>query len=213
MPLPSPPVPVTELQKRRSNHFSDEAIDRGGFPDHISRDGKAFYRDDTPTVPVAEGEEPLSRDVHVENLINLFSRKAEELHKVPGAFTNQLAIVAADYMSKHTRAIPSPVDPLEFWADLAEVLGHDRGEVNPASLVTEVSNRLVTRSPVDVEQQVREVTWKAAIDAAHCHINASSSGTADYVSGFTNGAHLAVEANEIGLRGGQGAQVGHGIAP
>jgi hypothetical protein len=67
-------------------------------------------------------------------------------------------------MSKHTRAVSSPVDPLEFWADLAEVLGHDRGEVNPASLVTEVSNRLVARSPVDAEQQVREIALKAALE-------------------------------------------------
>jgi Lar family restriction alleviation protein len=166
-PFTTPPVPVTEPQKRRSNHFSDEAIDRGGFPDHISRDGKAFYRDDTPAVPVAEGGERLlpcpfcGAHAHLEQ-----TRKPDSYG--PGGYWTVSCIVCDATIDYHchdqqeavdkwnTRAIPSPVDPLEFWADLAEVLGHDRGEVNPASLVTEVSNRLVTRSPVDAEQQARE---------------------------------------------------------
>lgn len=44
--LPIQPAASTPAEKRRSNHFSDEAIDRG-FPDHISRDGDAYYRDGT----------------------------------------------------------------------------------------------------------------------------------------------------------------------
>jgi hypothetical protein len=67
----------------------------------------------------------------------------------------EITVRSPELVVEYTRAISTPVDPLEFWADLAEVLGHDRGEVNPASLVTEVSNRLVARS-VDVERQVRE---------------------------------------------------------
>lgn len=37
------------------------------------------------------------------------------------------------------------------------------------------------------EDAVRAETWKEAIKAAHANLNASSSGTADYVSGFANG--------------------------
>lgn len=38
-------VPHTgeDAEKRRSNHFTDEDIDRGMFPRHISRDGRATY--------------------------------------------------------------------------------------------------------------------------------------------------------------------------
>jgi hypothetical protein len=204
---------VAEPEKRRSNHFSDDAIDRGGFPDHISRDGKAFYRDDTPTVPVAEGEEPLSRDAHIENLINLFSRRAEELHKVPGAFTNQLAIVAADYMSKHTRAISSPVDPLEFWADLAEVLGHDRREVNPAALVAEVSGRLTAMQASLEEEQRRNQIQADTIMELEAEITSTHRSTVSLIeararewiaSGAINEGRAARElAKQIGETAGK----------
>lgn len=35
---------------------------------------------------------------HTERLVDIFAAKAVELHKVPGAFTNQLAYVAAQYI-------------------------------------------------------------------------------------------------------------------
>lgn len=41
------------------------------------------------------------------------------------------------------------LDPLEFWCDLAEVLGHPRPtKVNPASLVAEVNERLAATPPI-----------------------------------------------------------------
>lgn len=37
----------TVSNEKRSNHFDDAAIDKGTFPDHISRDGTAYYGDGT----------------------------------------------------------------------------------------------------------------------------------------------------------------------
>lgn len=49
----------------------------------------------------------------------------------------------ADLVSSSTGKFD--LDPLEFWCDLAEVLGHPRpAKVNPASLVAEVNERLAT---------------------------------------------------------------------
>jgi hypothetical protein len=59
-----------------------------------------------------------------------------------------------------TRATtPNPVDldPLEFWCDLAEVLGHPRpARVNPASVVAEVNDRLAPDSIRGKAEQVAE---------------------------------------------------------
>lgn len=54
-------------QSERSNHFSNAAIDKGMFPDHISSDGTAYYADGTvlrpaPASPAAIRDDPPSLD-------------------------------------------------------------------------------------------------------------------------------------------------------
>lgn len=54
------PASTEVAGERRSNHFSNAAIDKGSFPDHISADGTAYYSDGivlpTPATPVAQPE-------------------------------------------------------------------------------------------------------------------------------------------------------------
>lgn len=62
------------------------------------------------------------------------------------------------------------LDPLEFWCDLAEVLGHQRpSKVNPASLIAEVSQRLgASTSPQPARDAAREIV-KAWLWHTHEH--------------------------------------------
>jgi hypothetical protein len=42
---------TSEHEAQRSNHFSNAAVDKGTFPDHISSDGTAYYSDGTVLRP------------------------------------------------------------------------------------------------------------------------------------------------------------------
>lgn len=44
----SQPTDPDQINPARSNHFTNEAIDHGGFPAHISTDGKAYYSERSP---------------------------------------------------------------------------------------------------------------------------------------------------------------------
>lgn len=65
---------------------------------------------------------------HTQRLVDLFTKKAIELHKTPGAFTNQLAFVAAQYVN----SLASPTqdgltDPRDMTDDelRAEIKAHE----------------------------------------------------------------------------------------
>lgn len=62
--LPVQPAARTPA-KPRSNHFSDEIIDKGTFPSHISNKGDAYYEDGT-VIPVAASTEAEDERKHDE---------------------------------------------------------------------------------------------------------------------------------------------------
>lgn len=100
-----------EAQKSRSNHFPDDALDRG-FPDHISRDGKAYYRDDPAPVqpPAAEGEPQTSEAAKAHGLLRI-NRK----HYYPPATAGGQAVTTrrqGNTIIYETSAVPSPVQPV-----------------------------------------------------------------------------------------------------